>query len=702
MSDNKVEERKVKDQISSSAIGISFNKLKRIYQRNKTTAITLVVLGFVIAFFLTGFMADLAAVKLHHESRYIELADIIGKGAAIFIPTGFIVGLVIDVLIFRFFKENYTELKTDEKNNTATVENQGSFGTAVKLEEKSEEFNEAFLMNEYCDTTELIIGRSLKYPRLTISPNFKEACANRNAIYFGAAGTGKSTCIISNYIFSKALLGESMIVTDTKGELFGLYKVFLENRGYVVKYLNFNPLMVHHSDQVNLFKPATVSDMACSQAADTIVQNLSHSKRKDDFWQGQQKNLLTCAMLYVKNDTQGEFPKKTLVAVQKFLQTDIDTIITKFQTVIAQDESTFFAATAKVWIDAADMVREQTLSGLRTDIAKIGIPVIQKILDEGDDDVDLTLPARRKCAYFVNLSGDKTDLQFISSLFFDTLFSELQSYADDKPNENGEGLWVDVRVTALLDEFTNIGVIPNWEKRISELRSRHIDIVMLCQGYEQVERAYPEKIAETILQNCHLVGFLGGKGISTLKVIQDMIGKGTVQVYKDDVPDPVTGKRPKITGREVYTLDELRRLGTGKMIFISARRNPLEVERLFFFNHPLYKELHPISAAKYRPRWVDKLDPREYGKYGIDISKYDEYKVVEEGTYEVCTEEDFAGFYHGKIGTLTENDDYSVMAYAKQRTEIREQIGDDATLEDIKEALRDNSLVYSEDAKKND
>ena len=695
----KTEQRSLKEQFNSSKAGMSWAELKRMYARNKGTAIGIGVVGFVIGLLITGFLGDAWAVHIAKEARYMSLEGILGKGLAL-IPVSAALGIATTLGLVRLLKKDYTEVTTDEETNTTRVEDQGAFGTAKKLSEKSNEFEEAFKFNEACNTTDVIYGRSLKYPNLTISPNSKEPNSNANAIFFGAAGTAKSTAVIANYIFSKALLGESIVVTDTKGELFGLYKVFLENRGYIVRYLNFNPKQVAHSDQVNLFKSATSSDEACSAAANTIVQNLNHSHKADDFWMGQQANLLTCAMLYVKNDTQGEFPKKTLAAVQKFLQTDMDTLITKFETVIAQDNAPFFSTVAKVWIGSAQAVREQTLSGLRTDIAKLGLPVIQKVL--GDDEVDLVLPAKRKCAYFVDLSEDNKDLQFISSLFFDMLFSELKEYADNKRNSDGGGKYVDVRVTCLLDEFTNIGTIPNFESRISALRSRHVDLVMLCQGYEQIERRYPDKIAETILQNCHIIGFLGGKGPSTLKLLTELIGKGTVQVYKEATPDGDNKKEPKLTSREVYTEDELRRLDTKRMLIISARRNPLEVEKLQFFNHPLFKELHPIDAAYYRPNWVDKLDPREYARYGININKFDERATIAEGTYEYCTEADFAGYYHGKIGVLTENDDYAALTEAKCVTEVREAIGDEATLDEIKEALRENSLVYSKDVKKDE
>ena len=142
-----------------------------------------------------------------------------------------------------------------------------------------------------------------------------------------------------------------------------------------------------------------------------------------------------------------------------------------------------------------------------------------------DDELELDTLGDRKTALFLIMSDTDTTFNFVIAMLQSQLFNLLCDKADDV-----YGGRLPVHVRCLLDEFANIGQIPNFDKLIATIRSREISASIILQSQSQLKTIYKDA-ADTIVGNCDTTLFLGGKGKSTLKEISELLGKETIDSF---------------------------------------------------------------------------------------------------------------------------------------------------------------------------
>ena len=142
-----------------------------------------------------------------------------------------------------------------------------------------------------------------------------------------------------------------------------------------------------------------------------------------------------------------------------------------------------------------------------------------------DDELELDTLGDRKTALFLIMSDTDTTFNFVIAMLQSQLFNLLCDKADDV-----YGGRLPVHVRCLLDEFANIGQIPNFDKLIATIRSREISASIILQSQSQLKTIYKDA-ADTIVGNCDTTLFLGGKEKSTLKEISELLGKGTIDSF---------------------------------------------------------------------------------------------------------------------------------------------------------------------------
>ena len=141
------------------------------------------------------------------------------------------------------------------------------------------------------------------------------------------------------------------------------------------------------------------------------------------------------------------------------------------------------------------------------------------------DELELDTLGDQKTALFVILSDTDSTFNFVAALMYSQLFNLLCDKADDF-----YGGRLPVHVRLILDEFANIGQIPNFDKLIATIRSREISASIILQSQSQLKTIYKDA-ADTIVGNCDSTLFLGGKEKSTLKEISELLGKETIDLY---------------------------------------------------------------------------------------------------------------------------------------------------------------------------
>ena len=214
------------------------------------------------------------------------------------------------------------------------------------------------------------------------------------------------------------------------------------------------------------------------------------------------------------------------------------------------------------------------------------------------DEMELDQIGERKTALFMIMSDTDGTFNFILAMMQSQMFNLLCECADDK--HHGK---LPVHVRFLLDEFANIGQIPQFDKLIATIRSREISASIILQSKSQLKAIYKDN-ADTIEGNCDTTLFLGGKEKTTLKEMSEILGKETIDLYNTSDTrgqSPSYGLNYQKTGKELMSQDEIAVMDGGKCI---------------------------MQLRGVRPFFSDKYDITKHKRY-VELSDYDEKNLFD-------------------------------------------------------------------------
>ena len=209
------------------------------------------------------------------------------------------------------------------------------------------------------------------------------------------------------------------------------------------------------------------------------------------------------------------------------------------------------------------------------------------------DELELDTLGERKMALFVIISDTDATFNFIVSIMYTQLFNLLCDKADDMYNGR-----LPVHVRCLLDEFSNIGQIPQFEKLIATIRSREISASIILQSKSQLKAIYKDN-ADTIEGNCDTTLFLGGKEKTTLKEVSEMLGKETIDLYNTSDTRGSSqsyGVSYQKTGRDLMSQDEIAVMDGGKCIMQIRGVRPFLSDKFDITKHKRYRELSDADS----------------------------------------------------------------------------------------------------------
>ena len=233
------------------------------------------------------------------------------------------------------------------------------------------------------------------------------------------------------------------------------------------------------------------------------------------------------------------------------------------------------------------------------------------------DELELDTLGDRKTALFLIMSDTDSTFNFVIAMLQSQLFNLLCDKADD---EYGGKLPVHVR--CLLDEFANIGQIPQFEKLIATIRSREISACLVLQAQSQLKALYKDN-ADTIIGNCDSSIFLGGKEPGTLKELNQALGKETIDTFNTgesrgrEVSHSLNYQK---LGKDLATIDELAVLDGGKCILQLRGVRPFLSDKYDITKHPNYKYLsdaNPRNAFDIEKYLSTRLVPKADEVYEV-------------------------------------------------------------------------------------
>ena len=414
---------------------------------------------------------------------------------------------------------------------------------------------------------------------------------NKNVIIIGGSGSGKTRFYVKPQLMQMPEK-VSFVVTDPKASLVIECGTMLVRGGYKVKVFNtinfrksmhYNPFHYIHSEKDIL------------KLVNTIIANTKGEGEKstEDFWVKAER-LLFCALIgfiwYEAPEDEQNF--STLLELLNASETREDdetfenAVDLLFKDLEAEQPEHFAVRQYKKYKLAAGKTAKSILISCGARLAPFDIAELREIMSY--DELELDMIGDQRTALFIIISDTDDTFNFVAAIMYSQLFNMLCERADDVYNGR-----LPYHVRFLLDEFSNIGQIPKFDKLIATIRSREISANIILQSKSQLKTLYKDA-AETITGNCDTQLFLGGKEETTLKDISEMLGKETIDLFNTSDTrgqNRSYGLNYQKTGRELMSKDELAVMEGGKCILQLRGVRPFYSDKFDITKHKRYREL---------------------------------------------------------------------------------------------------------------
>lgn len=503
------------------------------------------------------------------------------------------ISLVVVILFFMLWFRDLEDSKNYDRERNFKYSKKGTYGTAKFLSIK--EMRTFLDVTSIHETTGTILG-SRWWNVISIPEN---TFMNKHIAVYGASGSMKSRAFVRNMMFQAVARGECIVATDPKAELYEDMSIYLEENGYKVRV--FNLVHPENSDRWNCLSMVQGDEIQAQICVEIIFTNTGDVVDAG-FWSRGETNLLKALILYVDMERNAE--DRNMGAVYEMILERTD-----------QDLENLFGVLPKwhpakkpynIYRKSDAKVRADMMAGLGT---RLQVFQSQKICDAtAADDFVFTKMGWEKCAYFVIMSDQDGTFRFLSSLFFSSLFIETVRSADDKTEVRA----LPIGVNFILDEFTQIGKIPDFNMKISTVRSRDIRISIIFQSIPQLENRYPHNEYMEILGNCDTQIALGCNDAITAKFLSDRSGITTVEAvneardlstwrFSDHTPEYKETKSEH--PRNLINPDEVMTIPMDEALIILRAKNVFKVKKYDYIRHPESKKLKKRKAIKYIPEW---------------------------------------------------------------------------------------------------
>mgnify|MGYP000709525172 CR=1 FL=1 len=419
---------------------------------------------------------------------------------------------------------------------------------------------------------------------------------NLNVLVVGGSGAGKSrTYAIPNIMQCNC----SMVITDPKAELLRKTGGVLERNGYEVRV--FDLINPETSWCYNPFAYVR-DDKDVLKLINNLIRNTTPkgAQSSDPFWEKSETALLQALMLYLLHEAPPEeqnFPMimEMLGSAQvkeddEDYQSPLDIL---FERLEMRDPESIAVKQYAIYKQAAGKTAKSILISCGARLAPFDIQEVRDVT--AYDELQLDTLGDKKTALFLIMSDTDATFNFLISMIYTQLFNLLCEKADDV-----YGGRLPVHVRCLIDEMANIGQIPNLEKLVATIRSREISACLVLQAQSQLKAIYKDN-ADTIIGNMDSRIFLGGSEPTTLKELNQALGKETIDTYNTSNTrgnSPSYGQNFQKLGKDLASVDELAVLDGSKCILQLRGVRPFLSDKYDLTQHPNYKYTSDFDKRK--------------------------------------------------------------------------------------------------------
>ena len=420
------------------------------------------------------------------------------------------------------------------------------------------------------------------------------------------SGSGKS----SSYSIPNAtqLLG-SYVFTDPKGELYDATAGFMKKNGYEIKVLNL--VRPQYSDGYNPLMHVN-SELDVDVIANTIVKGQKvEGSSADPYWDDMAEMLLKSLIYYLIATRPEEEQNLTSCAelVRAANSNGGGNLLSELMSRLPYDHP------ARMNYKSIEIAPEKTygsiLSTLQSKLGKFDTKEIAELTSTNT--FDFTEIGRKKTAVYVISPDTHTAYDFLLTIFFAQMIQQLYDVADLSPKGK-----LPVPTYFILDEFANIGKIPDFDKKISTSRSRKISFSVILQNLDQLEGIY-EKSYETIIGNCDTHLFLGSNSQKTVEYFSKALGEKTISrdniTINKDNQGAKQGKSlsDQIMARALLTPDELRRFDNDYCIIYEKGLKPVKAKKFWYYKKPAI--VNKLNSYTMNHNDIGEIERGEWRKY---------------------------------------------------------------------------------------
>ena len=436
-----------------------------------------------------------------------------------------------------------------------------------------------------------------------MSLNTRQHRENLNVLVIGGSGSGKSRFYVKPNIMQ---LNTSYVVTDPKGELLRSCGRLLIKAGYEIRV--FNLIDMSHSNNYNPFnyiydKDGNISKTYVMKMVNCLMKNTKQEGASggDQFWDDSTKALTLAIAFYLlekedAKDVNGNSLDRNFSTVMKMMRlaeiseqdenhrSPLDEMMDELRAENPHSMAVSFYADFK---KAPAETAKSILISAAVRFAAFNLPEVADLTHT--DNIHLDTLGDRKTALFIIIPSSDATFNFLAAMMYTQLFDTLYDTANFK-----YGGRLPVHVRCLLDEFANVGTIPDFDKLLATMRSMEISANIIIQNLAQLKKMY-DKSWEILTGNCDSLLFLGGQEASTLEAISKSLGKETIDVVSQNRTrshkSPSTSENNSILGRELMTTDELKVMKPNECVLIVRALYPFFCHKFDIEKHQNYKYL---------------------------------------------------------------------------------------------------------------
>lgn len=411
---------------------------------------------------------------------------------------------------------------------------------------------------------------------------------NNNVAVVGGSGSGKSRYFVKPNILQA---NSNLVITDPAGELLASTGQFLKDQGYEIKV--FNLVEMSKSDCYNPFDYIR-DDLGVLMMIKCLIRNTTPPGKKggDPFWEKSEEALLQALCFYLIHHRTEQYRNFTTV-MQLITKAARDsdespnspTLLDRcFEEIERTDPTSIAVKQYKTFKLGAEKTVSSILISCAVRLSVFNIKEVEALTCR--DTVDLEHMGEGKKALYVIIPSADSTYNFLVSMMYSQLFETLYYIAETTTTSKR----LQSRVRFLLDEFANIGEIPEFTKKLATMRKYDMSCSIILQNLAQLKFMYKDEW-QTILGNCDSFLFLGGQEYETVEYISKELGDSTITVRDRSTSygkNKSASQSYKTTNRKLMTPDEIMRMPEDECILLIRGLHPFRDKKYNYVKHPNY------------------------------------------------------------------------------------------------------------------